>query len=95
MTRTVEQILGLPPMNQFDITASPMKTAFVDDRPADNFKPWKHVPNLIPLTQGVSQTPTQPIPAAATPAVKAQTTSIETARSSPREALIKAHHFQR
>ena len=29
MTRTIEQILGLPPMNQFDLVASPMRTAFV------------------------------------------------------------------
>src|SRR5271165_5252265 len=27
MTRTIEQILGLPPMNQFDLVASPMRTA--------------------------------------------------------------------
>ena len=26
MTRTIEQILGLPPMNQFDLVASPMRT---------------------------------------------------------------------
>jgi hypothetical protein len=29
MTRTIEQILGLAPMNQFDLVASPMTTAFV------------------------------------------------------------------
>ena len=62
MTRTIEQILGLTPMNQFDLWASPMKTAFIDEPPADNFKPWTHVPNQIPLNQGVTQTPTQPIP---------------------------------
>ena len=49
-----------------------MKTAFVDDPPADNFKPWTHVPNGIPLDQGVTQTPAQPIPAASQ-VVKAQT----------------------
>jgi YVTN family beta-propeller protein len=59
LTRTIEQILGLTPMNQFDLWASPMRTAFVDDPPADNFKPWTHVPNGIPLTTGVTQTPTQ------------------------------------
>jgi YVTN family beta-propeller protein len=57
MTRTIEQILGLPPMNQFDLVASPMRTAFVTGKaPADNFKPWTHVPNQVPLTQGVSTT---------------------------------------
>ncbi|WP_446743408.1 bifunctional YncE family protein/alkaline phosphatase family protein [Silvibacterium acidisoli] len=54
MTRTIEQILGLPPMNQFDLVASPMKTLFVDNPPADNFKPWTHVANLIPLDMGVT-----------------------------------------
>ncbi|HEY6301845.1 MAG TPA: bifunctional YncE family protein/alkaline phosphatase family protein [Terriglobales bacterium] len=55
MTRTMEQILGLPPMNQFDLIASPMGTDFVKGTPpADNFLPWTHVPNQIPLDQGVS-----------------------------------------
>jgi YVTN family beta-propeller protein len=54
MTRTIEQILGLTPMNQFDLVASPMRTAFVDGNPpAENFLPWTHVPNVIPLDQGV------------------------------------------
>jgi YVTN family beta-propeller protein len=57
MTRTIEQILGLPPMNQFDLVASPMRTAFVQgEPPADNFKPWTHVPNQVPLDQGVTTT---------------------------------------
>jgi YVTN family beta-propeller protein len=64
MTRTIEQILGLKPMNQFDLWASPMRTLFVDDPPEDNFLPWTHVPNVIPLNTGVTETPTQPIPAA-------------------------------
>ena len=55
MTRTIEQILGLPPMNQFDLVASPMRTAFVKGvPPAGNFKPWTHVPNQVPLDQGVT-----------------------------------------
>ncbi|MGC2258402.1 MAG: bifunctional YncE family protein/alkaline phosphatase family protein [Candidatus Sulfotelmatobacter sp.] len=54
MTRTIEQILGLPPMNQFDLTATPMTTDFTNDPPEDNFKPWSHVANQIPLNQGVS-----------------------------------------
>ena len=54
MTRTIEQILGLPPMNQFDLVASPMRTAFVKGQPPeDNFKPWTHVPNQVPLDEGV------------------------------------------
>jgi YVTN family beta-propeller protein len=55
MTRTIEQILGLPPMNQYDLVASPMRTDFVKGTPpADNFLPWTHVPEQIPLDQGVS-----------------------------------------
>ena len=54
MTRTIEQILGLTPMNQFDLAASPMSTLFIDNPPAKNFLPWKHVPNGVPLTYGVN-----------------------------------------
>jgi len=54
MTRTIEQILGLPPMNQFDLTATPMRTDFTNNPPANNFLPWTHVPNDIPLNQGVT-----------------------------------------
>jgi len=66
MTRTIEQILGLPPMNQFDLVASPMRTAFVTGQPPTaNFAPWTHVPNQIPLDKGVVAS------ANAHPAVKA------------------------
>ena len=54
MTRTIEQILGMPPMNQNDLVASPMRTLFVDNPPKDNFLPWSHVPNQTPLCYGVS-----------------------------------------
>jgi YVTN family beta-propeller protein len=55
MTRTIEQILGLTPMNQFDLVASPMRTAFVKGKPSKaNFKPWTHVPNQVPLNQGTT-----------------------------------------
>jgi hypothetical protein len=50
-TRTIEQILGLPPMNQFDLVASPMYNLFVN---TPNMTPWTHVPNQIPLDQGVA-----------------------------------------
>jgi YVTN family beta-propeller protein len=54
MTRTIEQILGLPPMNQFDLVATPMRTAFLKGTPSPaNFKPWTHVPNQVPLDDGV------------------------------------------
>ena len=54
MTRTIEQILGLTPMNQNDLVASPMRTLFIDNPPADNFLPWTHVPNQVPLCYGVA-----------------------------------------
>ena len=54
MTRTIEQILGLKPMNQNDLVASPMKTLFVDNPPQTNFLPWSHVPNQVPLCYGVA-----------------------------------------
>ncbi len=55
MTRTMEQILGLPPMNQFDLVASPMRTAFVQGvPPTSNFAPWTHVPNQVALNEGVT-----------------------------------------
>lgn len=56
MTRTIEQILGLHPINRNDLVASPMTTAFVDNPPADNFQPWTHVVNGIPLDEGVTAT---------------------------------------
>ena len=51
MTRTIEQILGLTPLNQFDLLASPMLTDFTD---TPNFAPWAHVPNQVPLDMGVA-----------------------------------------
>ena len=46
--RTMEQILGLPPMNQFDASATPMFDCFVD---LPNLKPFDAVPNIVPLDQ--------------------------------------------
>ncbi len=56
MTRTIEQILGLTPLNQFDLVATPMYEAFVQGTPsADNFLPWTHVANEIPLDTDAAQ----------------------------------------
>lgn len=64
MTRTIEQILGLKPLNQNDLVASPMRTLFVDDAPNNNFLPWTHVANEVPLCYGVKgYTPPSNIPA--------------------------------
>ncbi len=53
MTRTIEQILGLPPLNQFDLVASPMRTDFTDK---PDFTPYSHLPNQVPLDMGVKTT---------------------------------------
>ena len=69
MTRTIEQILGLPPMNQFDLVASPMRTSFVKGTPpTSNFAPWTHVLNQVPLDEGVSASSADP---ANSPKIKA------------------------
>jgi YVTN family beta-propeller protein len=54
MTRTIEQILGIAPMNKNDLVASPMRKLFVDEPPKVNFLPWAHVPNGVPLCFGVA-----------------------------------------
>ena len=46
--RTIEQILGLPPMNQFDATAVPMFDCFTL---IPDFTPFEAVPNQIPLDE--------------------------------------------
>ncbi len=46
--RTIEQILGLPPMNQFDATAVPLFDCFAD---APDFTPFEATANRIPLDQ--------------------------------------------
>jgi YVTN family beta-propeller protein len=54
MVRTVEQILGIHPMNQLDSAATPMYGAFT--RKADD-TPFTAVPNRTSLTLGVSPQP--------------------------------------
>ncbi len=46
--RTIEQILGLPPMNQFDASALPMFDCFTEQA---DFRPFISVPNRIPLDE--------------------------------------------
>src|SRR5579862_5614463 len=53
-TRTIEQILGLTPMNQNDLVASPMYEIFVNNPPTANFLPWNHVQNDILLNNGTT-----------------------------------------
>ena len=48
LLRTLEQILGLPPMNQFDASAVPMWDAFTD------------TPDFTPVRRGPEQRPARP-----------------------------------
>jgi YVTN family beta-propeller protein len=46
--RTIEQILGLTPLNQFDLAAQPMLSAFTSK---PDFTPYTARPNQIPLNE--------------------------------------------
>jgi YVTN family beta-propeller protein len=48
MVKTIELILGLPPMNQFDLSATPMRDCF-QDRP--DLTPFRCLPNNIRLDE--------------------------------------------
>jgi YVTN family beta-propeller protein len=55
MVRTIEQILGIKPMNQEDLAAEPMYSAFTQH--PDN-TPYNLTPNQIPLNLGAPGGPT-------------------------------------
>ena len=79
MTRTIEQILGLAPMNQLDLVSSPMRTAFVKgEPPASNFAPFNVLPATIPLDEGVAL------------ALKESKTQVASKSNSPTEKLRTA-----
>ncbi len=48
LVRTIELILGLPPMNQMDATATPMFDCFTD---TPDFTPYEAVTNQVPLDE--------------------------------------------
>ncbi len=48
MVRTIEQVLGIPPMNIQDAIASPMFDCFIE---TPDFTPYVAVPNQIPLDE--------------------------------------------
>lgn len=48
LLRTIGLILGLPPMNQMDASASPMSACFTD---TPDFTPFAAVPNQVPLDE--------------------------------------------
>jgi hypothetical protein len=69
MVRTIEQILGIHPMNQMDAAASPMTGAFTN---TPDYTPFNAVPNRTSLTLGLtgSKVPScgADVPAAQNPA---------------------------
>ncbi|MEU0256717.1 bifunctional YncE family protein/alkaline phosphatase family protein [Streptomyces sp. NPDC006184] len=75
MIRTIEQILGIHPMNQKDSAATPMRGAFTRH---PDYTPFTALPNRTPLTDGLKtppacgvDTPAAPDPkAAAVPSAK-------------------------
>ena len=48
MVRTMENVLGIPPMNQFDATAEPMFECFTNQ---PDFRSYKALPSNIPLDE--------------------------------------------
>ncbi|MEU4221312.1 bifunctional YncE family protein/alkaline phosphatase family protein, partial [Actinoplanes sp. NPDC026623] len=54
MIRTIEQILGIHPMNQKDSAASPMRAAFA---PRADRTPFRSLPNRTSLTLGLATQP--------------------------------------
>ncbi len=89
LTRTIEQILGIKPMNQNDLVASPMSTLFLDSPPASNFLPWNYVPAAYALNTGNSQTPTQTLPPSCS-ASRAQSKPQSTVKESPKVQALRA-----
>ncbi|MDQ2728416.1 MAG: hypothetical protein M3Y91_11260, partial [Actinomycetota bacterium] len=61
LVKTIEQILGVPPMNQEDRAAEPMFNAFTN---TPDLTPFSTLPNQIPLTYGLKN-PVAPAAAAA------------------------------
>ncbi len=74
MVRTVEQILGIKPMNQEDYAAEPMYGAFTE---SPNFSPYTALPNQIPLTLGVPGFPTTAVATSGGPVQGAVTSSMQ------------------
>jgi YVTN family beta-propeller protein len=59
VVRTIEQILGIQPMNQMDRAAEPMYDAFTN---TPNFRRYDALPNLVPLTFGLAGTSSSAVP---------------------------------
>ncbi len=88
--RTIEQILGIQPMNQEDGSAMPMYDAFTDHPSWSAFQPFDAVPNQIPLTLGAPGYPsTLASSANESPAVKLATSPVPAAARPVFEAWVR------
>jgi hypothetical protein len=102
MVRTIEQILGIHPMNQEDLAAEPMYAAFTNH---PNYAPYGLQPNQIPLTLGAPGYPSTltAVPAGASPAerrafspqgvVPANMRSVYAAWQAWGSQQVAEHHF--
>src|SRR5262249_31966211 len=54
LVRTIEQIFGLPPMNQFDLAATPMTNCFVNQIDAS---PFQSLASKVPMDKMTPPTP--------------------------------------
>ena len=77
MVRTIEQILGMPAMNQADLAANPMFDAFTNK---PNFAPFTALPNQVPLNQFA------PAPAPAATSAPATTGSTQSTAETAKQA---------
>ncbi|NUR28838.1 MAG: phosphoesterase [Catenulispora sp.] len=82
MIRTIEQILGIHPMNQMDAAATPMATAFTT---TPDYTPFTALPNQTSLTGGVKVPPACGVDTPATPATTSASaaSATTTAAASP------------
>lgn len=51
MLRTMELILGIPPMSQYDAAATPMYNAFTSINQGADLTPFKHLPTRIDMSE--------------------------------------------
>jgi hypothetical protein len=82
--RTIGQILGLPPMNQFDASATPMADCFTDEA---DLRPFTARPVTVPLDQmnPAPQAILDPVPRAA--AIASAAMNFEEIDRAPEDAL--------
>ncbi|WP_055587193.1 bifunctional YncE family protein/alkaline phosphatase family protein [Peterkaempfera griseoplana] len=75
MVRTIEQILGIQPMNQKDTAATPMAEAFTS---TPDYTPFTALPNRTSLTNGLATAPScgLDVPAPQDPAAAAAPTGV-------------------